>query len=63
MTTVGSEAEEIEHLQGSFKVDGATFLLDGESSYPNGDQSILAEGQAKVGMHRDLQKNFPFLRV
>ena len=56
MATVGSEAEEIEHLKGSFKVDGAAFLLDGESGYPNGDQAILAEGQAKLGVRRDLQK-------
>ena len=56
MATVGSEAEEIEHLMGSIKVDGAAFLLDGESGYPNGDQAILAEGQAKIGMRRDLQK-------
>ena len=56
MATIGSEAEEIEHLKGSFKVDGAAFLLDGESGYPNGDQAILAEGQAKLGVRRDLQK-------
>jgi hypothetical protein len=56
MATVGREPKEIEHLEGSFKVDGATFLLDGESNYPNGDQSILAEGQAKLGVRRNLQK-------
>jgi hypothetical protein len=56
MTTVGSEAEEIKHLKGSVKVDGAAFLLNGESGYPNGDQAILAEGQAKLGVRRDLQK-------
>ena len=43
MAAVGSEAEEIEHLKGSLKADGATFLLDGESGNSNGDQSILAE--------------------
>ena len=51
MATVGSEAEEIEHLKGSFKVDGAAFLLDGESGYPNGDQAILAEGDGRFIMH------------
>jgi hypothetical protein len=56
MATIGSEAEEIEHLEGSVKVDGAGFLLDGESGYPNGDQAILAERQAKLGVRRDLQK-------
>ena len=56
MAPIGSEAEEIEHLKGSFKVDGATFLLDGESGYPDGNQPILAEGQAKLGVRRDLQK-------
>jgi hypothetical protein len=58
MATIRSEPEEIEHLKGSFKVDGAAFLLDGESGYPNGDQAILAEGQAKVGVRRNLQKEF-----
>jgi hypothetical protein len=56
MATVGCEPKEIEHLKGSFKVDDAAFLLDGESGYPNGDQSVLAEGQAKVGMRRNPQK-------
>ena len=51
MATIGSEAEEIEHLKGSFKVDGAAFLLDGESGYPNGDQAILAEGDGPFIMH------------
>jgi hypothetical protein len=51
MATIGSEAEEIEHLKGSFKVDGAAFLLDGESGYPNGDQAILAEGDGRFIMH------------
>ena len=51
MATVGSEAEEIEHLKGSFKVDGAAFLLDGESGYPNGDQAILTVGDGRFIMH------------
>jgi tRNA-binding EMAP/Myf-like protein len=51
MATVGSEAEEIEHLKGGLKVDGAAFLLDGESGYPNGDQPILAEGDGRFIMH------------
>jgi hypothetical protein len=56
MTTIGGEAEEIKHLEGSVKVDDATLLLHGESGHPNGDQPILAEGQAKLGVRRDLQK-------
>ncbi len=56
MAVVGSEAEEIEHLEGSLKADGAAFLLHGESGYPNGDQAILAEGQTKLGVRRNLQK-------
>ena len=51
VSPVGSEAEEIEHLKGSFKVDDAAFLLDGESGYPNGDQAILAEGDGRFIMH------------
>jgi hypothetical protein len=54
MATVGSEPEEIEHLKGSVKVDGAAFLLDGESGYPNGDQAILAEGDGRFIMHPPL---------
>lgn len=33
MATVGREANEIEHLKGSFKVDDPAFLLDGEGGY------------------------------
>lgn len=61
VSPIGSEAEEFEHLKGSFKMDGATFLLDGESSYPNGDQPILAEGQARLGVRRNLQKELSVL--
>jgi hypothetical protein len=34
-------------------------LLHGESGYPNGDQSILPEGQAKLGMGHNLKKKSP----
>jgi hypothetical protein len=51
MATVGSESEEIEHLKGSIKVDDATFLLHGESGYPDGNQPILAEGDGPFIMH------------
>ena len=61
MATVGSEAEEIEHLKGSFKVDGAAFLLDGESGYPNGNQPVLAVGQSKVGVRSNLEKELSVL--
>lgn len=37
MATVGSEAEEIEHLKGSIKVNDATFLLHGEGRNPGGN--------------------------
>jgi hypothetical protein len=61
MTTIGCKTEEIKHPKGSFKVDGAAFLLHGESGYPNGDQPILAEGQAILGVRRDLQKELSVL--
>ena len=51
MATVGSEAEEIEHLKGSLKVDGAALLLHGESGHPDGNQPILAEGDGRFIMH------------
>ena len=54
VTTVGSEPEEIEHLKGSFKVDGAAFLLQSEGRNPNGDQAILAEGDGRFIMHPPL---------
>jgi hypothetical protein len=56
MAAIGGEAEEIEHLKGSIKVDDATFLLHRESGYPDGNQPILAKGQAKLGVRRNLQK-------
>ena len=51
MTTIGSKTKEIEHLEGSIKADDSAFLLDGQSGYPNGDQSVLAEGDGRFIMH------------
>ncbi len=56
MTAVGCKAEKLEHLKSSFKVDATTFLLHGEGGHPDGDQPVLAEGQAKLGMSGDLEK-------
>jgi hypothetical protein len=56
MATVRSKAEEIEHLSGCVKADDATFLLHGEGGHPNGNQPVLAEGQAVFGMSCDLEK-------
>jgi hypothetical protein len=56
MTTIGSKTKEIEHLEGSIKADGTAFLLDSQGRYPYGDQAVLTEGQTKLGMSRNLEK-------
>ena len=56
MTTIGRKSEEIEHLDGSLKADGAAFLLDSQGGYPYGDQSVLTEGQTILGMSGDLEE-------
>jgi hypothetical protein len=56
MTTIGSKTKEIEHLEGGIKADDTAFLLDRQGGYPYGYQSVLAEGQAKLGMSGNLEK-------
>lgn len=37
-------------------MDDPTFLVHGEGCYPDRDQSVLAEGQAKLRMRRNLEE-------
>jgi len=48
--------KEIEHLEGSIKADDTALLLDSQGGYPYGDQPVLSEGQAKIGVRRNLEK-------
>ena len=59
MTTIGSKTKEIEHLEGGIKADDTAFLLDRQGGYPYGYQSVLAQGQAKLGMSGNLEKELP----
>lgn len=58
ISAVCRKMEEGQHLDGVCKVDGAASLLDGEGGDPDGDQSVLAEGQAIVGMGNDVKEEF-----
>ena len=63
MAPIRSEAEEIEHLKGSFKVDGATFLLDGRVATQMGTNRSWPNGKPNSGCAAICRKNFPFFRV
>ena len=58
MAPVLRQVKEIEHLSGTMKANGATFLADGESRYPDGDEAVLPEGKSIIGVTGDLQEKF-----
>jgi hypothetical protein len=50
-----THAENLQHAGCGFKSDGLAFLLDGKCRQKNGDNPVLAEGHAIVGMAGDLE--------
>ncbi len=48
VASVFRKAKEFEHLRSTMEVNGPALLPEGESCYPDGDETILAEGQAEV---------------
>jgi len=45
VTAVLCQVKKVEHLSGAVEANGATFLLYGERGYPDGNETVLAEGQ------------------
>jgi hypothetical protein len=56
MTAIFGEAEEIKDLGGTVETNDPAFLLNGECRYPDGNQTVLAEGESKVRMAGDIEK-------
>ena len=50
IAAVLGKAEELEDLSGAFKMHRTALLPQGKGSHPDGDEAVLAEGQAEVGM-------------
>jgi len=50
------EAKEIEQLGSALEANLATLLLDGERGDPNGNETILTEREAVLGMPRDIEE-------
>lgn len=59
MAAVLGEPEEVQHVSGTLEVHVPAFLLDGERRYPDGNEAILAEGQAEFRMAGDIEKESP----
>lgn len=58
IATILGESEELQHLRGAIEMDRTALLPKGEGCYPDGDEAILAEGQAKIRMCDNLQEEF-----
>ena len=56
MAAVLGKAEEVEHLSGALETNDAALLLNGEGRDPDGNETVLAEGQAEFGMSGDVEK-------
>jgi len=56
MAAVLGEPEEVQHLSSAFEMDNPAFLLNGERRYPDGNEAVLAEGQAVFRVASDIEK-------
>ncbi len=63
MATVGSEAEEIEHLKSSVKVEVRLFCWTARVATQMGINRSWPKGKPNSGCAAICRKNFPFLRV
>jgi len=56
MAAVLGEVEEVEHLGGAFETNDPALLLNGKRRDPDGNETVLAEGQAEFGVAGDVEK-------
>lgn len=59
MAAVLGETEKVEHLSGALETDDPALLLNSERRDPDGNETVLAEGQAEFGVSRDIEKESP----
>ena len=57
MAAVLGEAEEVEHLSGALETNDPALLLNGERRDPDGNETVLAEGQAELGVSGDVEES------
>ena len=50
------EAEEVEHLSDALETNDPALLLNGERRDPDGNETVLAEGQAEFGVSGDVEE-------
>lgn len=55
------EAEGFEHFAGGAEADGAAVLAEGEGGDPDGDDPVLAEGEAETGVAGEAQEELAVL--
>jgi hypothetical protein len=58
MAAVLGQPEKVKHLGGAIETHDPASLFYGESRYPNGNEPVLAKGQAKFRMAGDVEKEF-----
>src|SRR6516225_8244970 len=54
--SVFEEAEEVEHLGPGAETDAPASLAERQRGHPDGNETVLAKGQAELGMPRDLEE-------
>ena len=54
--SVFEEAEEVEHLGRGAETDAPASLAQRQGGHPDGNETVLAEGQAELRMPRDLEE-------
>ena len=54
--SVFEEAEEVEHLGPGAETDAPASLVERQGGHPDGNETVLAKGQAELWMLRDLEE-------
>src|SRR4030088_3058313 len=61
METILRQLQEFEHLGSASEANRTALLFDGESGYPDGNETVLPEGQTEIAMSYDFQKELAIL--
>ena len=56
ISAIFGETKKVQHLSSASEMDGTALLPKGESGYPNGNEPILAEGQAIIWVGDDVKE-------
>jgi len=61
METIHRQLQEFEHLGSASEANSTALLFDGESGYPDGNETALPEGQTEIGMSNDFEEELAIL--